>query len=83
MAFNVKDLFFFLVILFASTLDNSAILWILIAIAICIYMLRGCFDCAPTTSALMSTAGYLENIPDNMMPHTRIDIPIPLDYYTK
>jgi hypothetical protein len=46
-----------------------------------IYMLLGCFDYAPTyssTSALTSTAGYLEDIQNNMLPHTRIDIPIPI-----
>jgi hypothetical protein len=31
-----------------------------------------------STSALMPPAGYLENILNTMMPHTRIDIPIPI-----
>jgi len=58
---GIANLFFFFVILFASTLDNSTILWILIAIESTCYL--GVFDCAPTyssTSALMSTAGYSE-----------------------
>jgi hypothetical protein len=46
-----------------------------------ICMLLGCLGCAPTyssTSALMSTAAYLEDIQNNRLPHTRIDIPIPI-----
>jgi hypothetical protein len=49
---GIANLFFFFVILFASTLDNSTILWILIGI----YMLLRCFDRSSTyssTSALM------------------------------
>jgi hypothetical protein len=48
-------------------------------------MLLGCLDCTPTyssTSALVSIVGYLENIPDNVVPHTRIDIPIPIEPLT-
>jgi hypothetical protein len=45
------------------------------------YMLRGCFDRSSTyssTSALMPSAGYLEDTRNTTMVHMRIDIPIPV-----
>jgi hypothetical protein len=45
------------------------------------YMLLGCFDRSSaysSTSALMPSAGYLEDTRNTMIPHMRIDIPIPV-----